>query len=168
MPCQLIWPSKPPLASFPGTFIGFFTRMSSHMSLEMRTFRIHFFTAWMFAMVNASTLEFRRASSMRQDHCWRGIWRWRAEGSKINLLGDHLWRSRVRIRWRWWVNNSVVAWRLSDFKLMVVWSIVTCYGHIATNSRHWADGCDCWSGRKRWSKCECVHICDENLLWHQR
>lgn len=56
MPGKLIRASKPPFTAFPGTFIRFFARMSSHVRLEMRTLGVNFITTWMFAVMYPSSL----------------------------------------------------------------------------------------------------------------
>ena len=53
---KLIRASEPPFTAFPGAFIRFFTRMSSHVSLEMRTLGVNFITAWMFTVMYPTPL----------------------------------------------------------------------------------------------------------------
>ena len=56
MPGKLVRTSEPPFTAFPGTFIRFFARMSSHVSLEMRTLRVNFITTWMFTVMYPTSL----------------------------------------------------------------------------------------------------------------
>lgn len=141
--------------------------MSSHMGLEMRAFSVYFLAAWMFTMVYPSSLKFGRTASMRQQDCWWGIWRRRAQRSQIDLLSCHLRGSRVGIWWCWRIYHRVIARRFNNLELRVLCAAVGSKVNTACYNinRDWIDRCHCCCVRKCGRKCECVYIGHENLLW---
>lgn len=93
MPRQFIRTSELPGAAFPGTLVGFLSCMCSSMSLQVRTFRIHFVAALEIASV---------------DTPFSRVWGFRPSLAPCALDTKWWdWTGKRERRFKWWANTAL-------------------------------------------------------------